>query len=337
MADNGVISFVERDDSPNAPSTGKLSFYAKTDGQFYVKDDEGNERGIKGDSGIAGVKGDTGVQGLKGDTGIQGATGTIGTDENAIHDNVAGEVNALTSVVPTLLDVALIEDQSDSWNKKKVTINGILGLGAVDPTAIHRDVSGEINVLTEKTTLAVNDLLIIEDSAASNAKKRITRSTLQTNLSIAGSQVTGWLETTTGIGIRVYRSTDQSLTNNAWTAITLDTISWESKNPTMATQWSSGAANNIYCKKAGVYICTASLCFSSNASGIRAIAILKNGTTIAQDVRTSPAGNANINVSVIWYMAVQDYFSFAGYQNSGGNLSTLAAGGFTYLEIAKLG
>lgn len=43
-----------------------------------------------------------------------------------------------------------------------------------DTAAIHDNVSGEISAITEKTTLANADLVLIEDSAASNAKKRVT-------------------------------------------------------------------------------------------------------------------------------------------------------------------
>ena len=43
----------------------------------------------------------------------------------------------------------------------------------LDGTAIHDNVSGEISAIAEKTTPVGADLLIIEDSAASNAKKRV--------------------------------------------------------------------------------------------------------------------------------------------------------------------
>ena len=42
-----------------------------------------------------------------------------------------------------------------------------------DPKAIHSNKSAEINGLTEKTTPVSADLLIIEDSAATNAKKKV--------------------------------------------------------------------------------------------------------------------------------------------------------------------
>jgi hypothetical protein len=43
----------------------------------------------------------------------------------------------------------------------------------LDPTAIHTDGSAEINGLTEKASPVSADLLVIEDSEASNAKKKL--------------------------------------------------------------------------------------------------------------------------------------------------------------------
>ena len=47
-----------------------------------------------------------------------------GTDPNAIHDNVAGEINAITSKsTPVDTDLLLIEDSEDLYNKKKITLD----------------------------------------------------------------------------------------------------------------------------------------------------------------------------------------------------------------------
>lgn len=57
---------------------------------------------------------------------------TIANDPNAIHDNVAGEINAIDAKTsPVGADVALIEDSEDSWNKKKVPLENLIGTGGV--------------------------------------------------------------------------------------------------------------------------------------------------------------------------------------------------------------
>lgn len=49
-----------------------------------------------------------------------------------------------------------------------------------DPDAIHDNADGEISLITEKTTPVAADLLLIEDSAASNAKKKVQAGNLAT-------------------------------------------------------------------------------------------------------------------------------------------------------------
>ena len=61
--------------------------------------------------------------------------GGAGTDTDAIHDNVAAEIDALSAVTPVAGDWAVIEDTSDSDNKKKVDVTHFLG--GSSPTATN--------------------------------------------------------------------------------------------------------------------------------------------------------------------------------------------------------
>ena len=58
-------------------------------------------------------------------------TGGAGGDTDAIHDNVGGEINIITDIVPTVLDEMIIEDQSDSWAKKKCQLGDLILAGNV--------------------------------------------------------------------------------------------------------------------------------------------------------------------------------------------------------------
>ena len=49
-----------------------------------------------------------------------------------------------------------------------------------DATAIHRNLAAEISTITEKTTPVGTDILVIEDSAAANAKRRVQLANLPT-------------------------------------------------------------------------------------------------------------------------------------------------------------
>jgi hypothetical protein len=136
------------------------------------------------------------------DNYIEGGDGTDGT---AIHDNVAAEISAIAAkAVPTAADHLLIEDAAAANVKKRITIGDIdhdaltnfvpaehvdwAGAGAgtihtdnyieggagTDTTAIHDNIAGEIAAITAKATPIAADLLVLEDSAAANAKKKAT-------------------------------------------------------------------------------------------------------------------------------------------------------------------
>lgn len=105
-----------------------------------------------------------------------------GADPDAIHDNVAAEINAVTEKAsPVGADVLLIEDSADSYNKKRVQITNLPG--GADPDAIHDNVAGEITAITAKSAPVSADTLLIEDSEASDAKKSVSLADLFSILS----------------------------------------------------------------------------------------------------------------------------------------------------------
>lgn len=105
--------------------------------------------------------------------GASSGGGAGGPDEDAIHDNVAGEINAITKkTTPVGADVIIIEDSADSFNKKGVLVSNLPGGGGgTDPDAIHDNVAGEINAIAAKADVSINDVLVLEDSEDSYDKK----------------------------------------------------------------------------------------------------------------------------------------------------------------------
>jgi len=87
------------------------------------------------------------------------------------------ELNDLTAAV-TWANVpdANITQSSVTQHQAALTIteSQISDLSHTDTNAIHDNVSGEIAAVAEKLTPIGGDFLLIEDSAATNAKKRIT-------------------------------------------------------------------------------------------------------------------------------------------------------------------
>jgi hypothetical protein len=64
-------------------------------------------------------------------------------DPDAIHDNVAGEINAITSKgTPVDADIVIIEDSAASWAKKKITLGDLPGGGFTPPIGFIAMFSG---------------------------------------------------------------------------------------------------------------------------------------------------------------------------------------------------
>ena len=106
-------------------------------------------------------------------------------DPDAIHDNVAGEIILIAEkVAPANADVLVIEDSAAANIKKRVQIVNLPG--GADPNAIHVNVAGEIAGIAPKAVPIAADLIVIEDSAAANAKKSVQVGNLPGN-------VTNWM------------------------------------------------------------------------------------------------------------------------------------------------
>lgn len=68
------------------------------------------------------------------DAGVSPAAWVLkspGTDDDAIHDNVAGEIAAVTEkATPVSADLLLMEDSADSNNKKRIQVGNLPGSGS---------------------------------------------------------------------------------------------------------------------------------------------------------------------------------------------------------------
>jgi hypothetical protein len=85
-----------------------------------------------------------------------------GTDSAAIHDDVAGEIAAISAKAdPAVDDLLLIEDAADSNEKKKITVGSIAG------------VAGQVSAL-DAATILITDSIAFEDQSDSDAMKKAT-------------------------------------------------------------------------------------------------------------------------------------------------------------------
>jgi hypothetical protein len=124
-----------------------------------------------------------------------------------------------------------------------------------------------------------------------------------------------------GASVRLMRSTNQSIANNAYTAISWDTETWDTAGMHDATN-----PTRITITEAGKYLVTFHGPFDINGSGVRAWQIYKNGAqAIADHIdNTLAAIEPFMGCTTIAEFAVGDYLEARVYQNSGGALNFLA-------------
>jgi hypothetical protein len=134
---------------------------------------------------------------------------------------------------------------------------------------------------------------------------------------------------------QVWRSTNQTLSDSALTAISFDTVIRDDPGC-----WAVGSATRLTVKAAGAYILTGGVSFNTSATGRRVINLQLNGATyLAYQVTNGVSGAAtHMSLAAIKYLAVGDYIELIAYQNSGGSLAVLSTTPYTpLLSMAWIG
>ena len=144
----------------------------------------------------------------------------------------------------------------------------------------------------------------------------------------------------TYVGVSVYKSAVQTISNGTFTAVTFDTEDFDTdafhSNTTNTSRFT------IPSGKAGKYLVTGNVNFlAGNATGPRNAAIYKNGAVYNYQasmlaVSPSPYGS-NIKLSFVLNLAVADYIEIFAFQLDGGNLDIAQNQTNTNVQITYLG
>lgn len=128
------------------------------------------------------------------------------------------------------------------------------------------------------------------------------------------------------IGARIYKSTDQSISNNTTTAITFDTERWDTDS------FHEGVTNptRLTIPYTGYYVFGAGLEWATAATASRReIFIRMNGTTRLVDdevgVAVGNTANPRMNCASYYSFTAGDYIEMMVFQNSGGALNANAS------------
>jgi hypothetical protein len=132
---------------------------------------------------------------------------------------------------------------------------------------------------------------------------------------------------------------NQSIANATWVPVDWDTETIDSQG----MHSTSSNTELIVPNGAGWYLVTATIAFSANATGIRAIRILVSGNTAqgghAQVAASNNADALNsVSVSCVVYMSATDNVKVEAYQNSSGALNVLRINSqFSARRIEQMG
>ena len=160
-------------------------------------------------------------------------------------------------------------------------------------------------------------------------------------VTITDSQVGSGSSSVTFQGARVYRTAAQSISDSTDTAVTFPTAS--SSEPYDTDTFHDGASNTsrMTIPEDGKYHIDAGVEWQSNATGVRAMWLAKNGaaTEYAKDRELNPTAGAQAHtqLSTDLDLVAGDYLEVMVRQNSGGALNVNGADRNTYFNIHRLG
>lgn len=124
---------------------------------------------------------------------------------------------------------------------------------------------------------------------------------------------------------RVYRNSNQSISNTTETAISFSTARTNS-NAGGSYIWDSGTPTRLTCRVAGTYYIFGNVSFDANGTGVRQARIRLGGSTelaIENMSNLDASVTPLINLSCFYDLTVGQYVELTVYQSSGGNLDVI--------------
>jgi len=127
----------------------------------------------------------------------------------------------------------------------------------------------------------------------------------------------------------------QSISDSTATVITFDAESFDVG--TMHDNATNNTRLTIPSGGDGLYVVTAGVAFTGNATGVRALTLKLTGTAVSDTQDSSVAAATHImQLSAISLAVAGDYFEVFAYQNSGGALNVVTGASVTFLSAVKV-
>jgi len=139
------------------------------------------------------------------------------------------------------------------------------------------------------------------------------------------------------VGARIFNSTAQSLANSTWTAITMNSETYDTDG--FHSTSTNTSRVTIPAGLGGYYLAIGNLQFTANATSWRGIGIYKNGSEVVgayTDYAGGTLGTVKI-ISDVMNLVATDYIELYGRQNSGGNLNTTGGSNVSWFTVMRVG
>jgi hypothetical protein len=146
----------------------------------------------------------------------------------------------------------------------------------------------------------------------------------------------GGSSTPTFSGVRVFKSSTQSISNATVTDLTFDSETFDTD--AFHSTSSNTDRLTVPAGKAGKYLVIAKMSYAGGVNGIRQVFIYKNTTEIeVLTWQNTSNSNADMCLSTIVDLTVGDYVKMATWQNNGGSLNANSGTGYTVFSMEYLG
>jgi hypothetical protein len=194
---------------------------------------------------------------------------------------------------------------------------GITGGGTSGTVTITNDMATAIN--------AKGDLII--GTGADAYSRLAVASTAGYVLTVDSAETTGlkWQLGPSFHGVSVYNSAAQTISNATFTTVTFNS-EWFDTDAFHSTSTNTSRLT-VPAGFAGYYRVEMKLFFTTNGTGSRLALIYKNGTDVAASYLEQGAysnGKNMLHTFLVLNLAVNDYIEVKIWQDSGGNLDTIA-------------
>jgi hypothetical protein len=181
----------------------------------------------------------------------------------------------------------------------------------LDPTAI----TGQ----TAETTIADDDLILISDTSASAALKKMTKANFVSG--VGGDNTPAF---------RARRGSSQSVSHNTSTVIIFDTEEWD----TDSAYDNSNGRFTVPSGEGGKYLFAVNLRFNQATSNRNAVDLLINGSSSGTTAFESTGNQYSSTGGTVTYnLSAGDYVEAHYYQSSGGTIEVRNESFFTGFKL----